>query len=643
MMATFGLTHTANTRVGDDVVRGVSGGERKRVSIAEAALTNAKFQCWDNSTRGLDSANAVNFCQNLRRQADLLGTTSAVTLYQVPQSAYDLFDLVTVIYEGRQIFFGKCSEAKTYFEDLGFLCPERQTVPDFLTSMTSPLERTVKAGFENLAPRTADDFALWWRSSKLRQELQHRLNSYENKHPVQHRLSEYLESRNAEQAKSQSHSSPYTISYYRQVSLTFWRAWRRLLADPGFTIVSLVFNLIVALILGSMFYNLPNNSSSFYYRGGTIFFSLLFNAFASQLEVLTLYAERPVVEKHNRYAFHRQSAQAIASYLCDIPYKIVNMFVFNILVYFMAHLRREPGAFFFFCLVSLLATLSLSAIFRTLASIARTSAQAMIPSAVISFGLMIYTGFTIPTAYMPGWSRWMTYINPLAYSFEALMANEFHGREFACSSIVPRGRGYERLPARSRICAVVGAKPGSTVVNGDRYINLSFDYWNDHKWRNVGILCAFTVVFFAAYLLAAELARPPKTKGEVLVFRRSHKTSRSSLTDSFLARSDLETAQSSRGSQSSQLEKSNIVNHEASSDGNVTKPLAATTQVFHWEDLCYSIKVKGEERQLLDHVDGWVKPGVSTVLMVCIILLLLRVHAWTEALLPRVSLSLIHC
>lgn len=90
MMAIFGLTHTTDTRVGDDFIRGISGGERKRVSIAEAALTMAKFQCWDNSTRGLDSANAINFCKHLRLQADLLGVAAAVAIYQAPQSAYDV-------------------------------------------------------------------------------------------------------------------------------------------------------------------------------------------------------------------------------------------------------------------------------------------------------------------------------------------------------------------------------------------------------------------------------------------------------------------------------------------------------------------------------------------------------------------------
>lgn len=90
MMSIFGISHTVDTRVGDDFVRGVSGGERKRVSIAEAALTGAKLQCWDNTTRGLDSGNAINFCQNLRLQADLVGVAAAVAIYQAPQSAYEV-------------------------------------------------------------------------------------------------------------------------------------------------------------------------------------------------------------------------------------------------------------------------------------------------------------------------------------------------------------------------------------------------------------------------------------------------------------------------------------------------------------------------------------------------------------------------
>lgn len=90
IMAMVGISHTKNTRVGDDFVRGVSGGERKRVTIAEASLSYSPLQCWDNSTRGLDSANAVEFCRTLRTQADHMGCTSFVAIYQAPQDAYDV-------------------------------------------------------------------------------------------------------------------------------------------------------------------------------------------------------------------------------------------------------------------------------------------------------------------------------------------------------------------------------------------------------------------------------------------------------------------------------------------------------------------------------------------------------------------------
>lgn len=88
IMSLLGISHTKNTRVGNDFIRGVSGGERKRVSVAEALLSYAPLQCWDNSTRGLDSANAIEFCRTLRVQADVFGCTSAVAIYQAPEEAY---------------------------------------------------------------------------------------------------------------------------------------------------------------------------------------------------------------------------------------------------------------------------------------------------------------------------------------------------------------------------------------------------------------------------------------------------------------------------------------------------------------------------------------------------------------------------
>jgi ABC-type multidrug transport system ATPase subunit len=68
----------------------VSGGERKRVSIAEACLSGCTLQCWDNSTRGLDSATALEFVKTLRVQSNATGASAVVAIYQASQSAYDV-------------------------------------------------------------------------------------------------------------------------------------------------------------------------------------------------------------------------------------------------------------------------------------------------------------------------------------------------------------------------------------------------------------------------------------------------------------------------------------------------------------------------------------------------------------------------
>lgn len=351
--------------------------------------------------------------------------------------------------------------------------------------MTSPNERRTRPGCEATAPRSPEEFARCWRDSKARTELASALDRYEQEHPSEERFKEFTESRKAERSSLQRLKSPYTLSYFEQIRLCIWRGVRRLIADPAFPIVSLLFNLIMGLVLGSAYYNLADDTSSFYFRCGVIFITLLFNAFASELEVLTLYAQRPVVEKQHRYAFYHQSAEAVSSYLMEIPYKVTNSIMFNTIIYFLVNLRREPGPYFFFVLTNFLLTLTMSGVYRTIASVTRTSHQALVPVALITIGVMVYTGFTIPTAYMPGWSRWMGYINPLGYGFEALMANEFSGRSYPCTQIVPFGSGYDQVPMADRVCTAVGAEPGAMAVEGARYIGLSYQYYNSHKWRFV--------------------------------------------------------------------------------------------------------------------------------------------------------------
>jgi ATP-binding cassette subfamily G (WHITE) protein 2 (PDR) len=459
IMATFGIRHTINTRVGNEYVRGVSGGERKRVSIAEASLSYAPLQMWDNSTRGLDSANAIEFCRNLRVQTEVNDVAVAVAIYQAPQTAYEIFDKVIVLYEGRQIFFGSTKTAKQYFINLGFECPDRQTDADFLTSMTSSVERIVQSGYEHKVPRTPDEFADRWRQSKEYQELKEDIARFEEAHPFGGAdLQQFSESRKLQQAKYANPKSPYTLSYTQQVRLCLWRAFVQLKGDPSITLTQLLGNQVMALIISSVFYNLRSDAGSFFSRSALLFFAIMMSAFGSALEILTRYAQRPIVEKHVRYALYYPSAEALASMICDLPYKITNTILFNVTVYFMTNLRREAGAFFFFLLFSFVMMLTMSMMFRGIASISRTLEQAMAPGSLLMLALVMYTGFAIPTTYMLGWARW--YVPKISIPPDQTLANSDSYKDQLSQPRCVRVRvSDDQRVFRARLC-VLGSVTG---------------------------------------------------------------------------------------------------------------------------------------------------------------------------------------
>ena len=108
--------------------------------------TRARVQCWDNSTRGLDASTALDYAKGLRVMTDVLGQTTFVTLYQAGEGIYELFDKVLVLDQGRQVFLGPPSEARAYFEGLGYKSLPRQSTADYLTGCTDPNERQFAPG-----------------------------------------------------------------------------------------------------------------------------------------------------------------------------------------------------------------------------------------------------------------------------------------------------------------------------------------------------------------------------------------------------------------------------------------------------------------------------------------------------------------
>ncbi len=274
----------------------------QRVSIAEMLLASSSIGLWDNSTRGLDAATALDFVKSLRTSSDILGTTHAVAIYQASQAIYDIFDKVIVLYEGREVYFGPTSTAKTYFEEMGWFCPPRQTTGDFLASVTSPQERIARSGYELRVPRTPVDFEKHWLSSKARHILQQQLEQHENTVSSSAAASDFIASRNATQSQHIRSKSPYTVSIPMQLRSCIKRAYQRILNDKASTFTVIIGQVIMALVVGSVFFGIEKNTNSFFPTGSTLFFAVLLNALIAVTEINGLYQQRPIVEKQASYA-----------------------------------------------------------------------------------------------------------------------------------------------------------------------------------------------------------------------------------------------------------------------------------------------------------------------------------------------------
>lgn len=249
----FWIEHAMGTKIGNELIRGISGGEKKRVSLGEAIVTKGSTQCWDNSTKGLDASTALEYIQSLRSLTDTANISSLVALYQASESLFRLFDKVILLEDGKCAYFGRVEHAKAYFERLGFECPPRWTTPDFLTSVSDPYARRVKSGWEDRIPRSAEDFQRAYRKSDAYKAAVADIEEFETE----------IESKREEQeaARSRLKKKNYTISFYKQVMILTHRQFLVMFGDRQSLAGKWGVIAFQALIIGSLFFDLPRTRS----------------------------------------------------------------------------------------------------------------------------------------------------------------------------------------------------------------------------------------------------------------------------------------------------------------------------------------------------------------------------------------------
>jgi ATP-binding cassette subfamily G (WHITE) protein 2 (SNQ2) len=601
LLNSLGISHAHDTKVGNEYIRGVSGGERKRVSILECLATRGSIFCWDNSTRGLDASTALEWTKTMRAMTDILGLTTIATLYQAGNGIYDQFDKVLILDEGKQIYYGPREDAVPFMEKLGFLCDPAANRADFLTSVTVPTERLIAQGYEHTFPRNANEIVAAYDRSLIKPKMMVEID-YPDSAEAKQNTADFKEMEARDKHSSLPKSSPVSAGFYTQVQTAVTRQYQILWGDKGTLILKQAAATIQALLGGSLFYNAPINSSGLFLKGGALFFSLLYPALIALSEVTDSFSGRPVLAKHRSFALHYPAAFVIAQIATDIPIMLFQITQFGLILYFMVGLKATAGAFFTFWIITFMAAMAMTALFRLIGAAFPSFDAATKASGLTLVSMFVYMGYMVIKPEMHPWFVWIFWINPMAYGFEALLGNEFHGQEIPCigPNIIPGGLGYGSGEGGQACAGVGGARVGATSVTGDEYLaHMSFSH--SHIWRNFGILCGWWVLYVFLTIIFTSRWKQMGEGGRSLLIPREKQAKVKHIL--------------SEDEESQAVEKVQPGSGPAQTDDTLTDQLIHNTSIFTWKNLTYTVKTPTGNRILLDNVQGYVKPGTLGALM----------------------------
>ncbi|KAL1843554.1 hypothetical protein VTJ49DRAFT_1147 [Mycothermus thermophilus] len=601
LLRSMGISHTHSTKIGDAFIRGVSGGERKRVSIVETLATRGSIYCWDNSTRGLDASNALEWARAVRAMTDVLGLATIATLYQASNNIYQLFDKVLILDGGKQVFYGPMKAARPFMESLGFACQEGANIADYLTGVTVPTERRVMPGYETTFPRNADELKAAYEATSLYTQMQE-----EYEYPTTDSAwanTQLFRQGISDEKHNLPPGSPWTVSFPEQVRACVRRQYQIIWGDKLSFIIKQVFTMIQALVMGSLFYNAPDHSGGLFVKSGALFFSLIYNALLAMTEVADSFQGRPILVKHKYFAFFHPGAFCVAQIAADIPLILLQISVFGVIMYFLVGFTATAAHFFTYWVMLIAATMCMTALFRAIGAAFRNFDGAAKMAGLFIITAMMYTGYMIQKPDMRPWFVWLYWINPLAYAFDALLSNEFHGRRIDCvgPNLIPSGPGYFD-PAHQSCAGVVGATQGQTWFTGDQYLS-ALTYGHDHIWRNLGILVAWWILYVAITVVATSRWQAASEGGATLLIPRERAKRQ--------ATHDEESAIREKHTCAICGVRGPVVVPTQEDD----QALIKNTSLFTWQNLSYSVKTPEGERLLLDNVQGWVKPGMLGALM----------------------------
>ncbi|KAG7394267.1 hypothetical protein PHYBOEH_005422 [Phytophthora boehmeriae] len=417
----LGLEECADTVVGDALLRGVSGGERKRVTIGEVLVGGQSLFLCDEISTGLDSAATFDIIKSLRTWCKTLGGSAVIALLQPTPEVVEMFDDILMVNEGHMVYHGARTEILDYFEERGFSCPPRVDPADFLIEVTSGRGQRYANGrveVKNL-PVSSEDFNNLFCQSGIYRKTHEIISKGFNEHQFEN-AEDFKKAKSVANLARSKEKSEFGMAFIPSTMLLLNRQKLIWLRDPPLLWGKLTEALIIGFVMGMLYYEV---SSTYYLR--MIFFSIaLFQRQAWQ-QITISFQLRKVFYKQRPRNFFRTSSYAIAESIVQVPVNMAVSFFLGTFFYFMSGLTRTFEKYIVFYLVLLCFQHAISAYMTLLSSLSPsiTIGQALAAISVSFF--LLFSGNIILADLIPDYWIWMYWFSPISWALRANMLSEF--------------------------------------------------------------------------------------------------------------------------------------------------------------------------------------------------------------------------
>ncbi|XP_039920538.1 broad substrate specificity ATP-binding cassette transporter ABCG2 [Hirundo rustica] len=485
----LGLSKVADSKVGTQFTRGVSGGERKRTNIGMELITDPAILFLDEPTTGLDASTANAVLVLLKRMSKQ-GKTIIFSIHQPRYSIFRLFDTLTLLAAGRVLYHGPAQQAIEHFQSLGYQCEPYNNPADFFLDVINgdstavAMNKADESKTESTEEPSEYDKTL---ADQLAEKYSNSAYYRETKAQL-----ESISSGNKKKAKGLFRQITYANSFLHQLKWVSRRTFKNLIGSPQASIAQLLITALLGLIVGAIYFGLEDNSAGIQNRVGAMFFLTTNQCFSSVSAIELFVVEKKIFIHEYISGYYRTSAYFIAKLMADlIPIRTLPSIIFTCIVYFMLGLKPTVEAFF-----TMMFTLTMVSYTATSMALAIAAGQSVAAIAnllmTVTFVFMIlFSGLLVNLTSILSWLSWLKYFSIPRYGMTALQINEFTGLTFCGSS------NDTVLSSDS-----IYRQTGQLICTGEDYLKsqgIEASTWG--LWQNHLALACMTFIFLTiAYL-----------------------------------------------------------------------------------------------------------------------------------------------